>query len=247
MSSIVYVLSNEAMPGLLKIGKTSSDDPLQRMGQLYTTGVPLPFECEFAVAVPDEQADVLEQALHRAFEDHRLNPKREFFRMPLARVVAILGVWPGAEDVTDTAKQDLDAEVGQGELDAVKRERKRRPRLDLAALGIKAGDTLDFTGDDDATVVVVDAGRQMVSLNGSTVHLRDATYSLAEKEPGTPIRQAAYWAFDGRGLVELYEELHAENLREKVAVYDAMIDDGTANHAHKAHRTRCVNELAGDA
>ena len=44
MSNIVYVLTNPAMPGIVKIGKTNRDDPQVRMNELYTTGVPLPFE-----------------------------------------------------------------------------------------------------------------------------------------------------------------------------------------------------------
>ena len=41
---IVYVLTNESMPGLVKIGMTDDTDPSARMGQLFSTGVPLPFE-----------------------------------------------------------------------------------------------------------------------------------------------------------------------------------------------------------
>ena len=108
------------MPRLLKIGKTDRADPRRRMGELYTTGVPLPFECELAVAVEN---DALEDALHRAFAPHRLNSKREFFRMDLEQVEAILKVWPGAEDVTDAARRDLDANVDQEEREAIKRER----------------------------------------------------------------------------------------------------------------------------
>lgn len=97
MTSTVYVLSNEAMPGLLKIGRTGQTSPLRRMGELYTTGVPLPFECELAMAVDDDQALQVETALHRAFDPYRVNPKREFFRMNLEQAAAILKVWPGAQ------------------------------------------------------------------------------------------------------------------------------------------------------
>jgi len=45
---IVYVLINPAMPGLIKIGRTNQEDVKYRMSQLYTTGVPLPFECVYA-------------------------------------------------------------------------------------------------------------------------------------------------------------------------------------------------------
>ncbi len=215
MSSIVYVLSNEAMPGLLKIGKTT--DMPRRMGKLYSTGVPLPFDCEFAVAVPDDQATKIETALHLAFEPHRVNPRREFFRMRLEQAEALLKAWPGAEDVTDSARRVLERDVSQGERDAVKRERRRRPNLDLEALGVMAGDTLESTGGGDAaTVKVVDASHQTVHHNGETMHLRDATYRVTGKEQGTTIRQAAHWKFKGRVLVDLYDELHSEAETEEL-------------------------------
>ncbi len=39
----VYVLTNAAMNGLVKIGKTTRDDIRIRLDELYTTGVPVPF------------------------------------------------------------------------------------------------------------------------------------------------------------------------------------------------------------
>ena len=39
----VYVLTNPAMPGMVKIGKTTRD-VTHRLKDLYSTGVPLPFE-----------------------------------------------------------------------------------------------------------------------------------------------------------------------------------------------------------
>lgn len=43
---IVYLLTNPVMPGLVKIGMTLRDEIDARMKELYTTGVPLPFECK---------------------------------------------------------------------------------------------------------------------------------------------------------------------------------------------------------
>ena len=45
---IIYVLTNPSMPGLVKIGKTARGDVNARLSELYSTGVPVPFECEFA-------------------------------------------------------------------------------------------------------------------------------------------------------------------------------------------------------
>lgn len=50
---IVYVLVNPAMPGLVKIGKTTQLEVNERMKQLYSTGVPVPFDCAFACKVKD--------------------------------------------------------------------------------------------------------------------------------------------------------------------------------------------------
>lgn len=212
MTSTVYVLSNEAMPGLLKIGRTGQTSPLPRMGELYTTGVPLPFECELAMAIDDDQAQQIETALHRAFDPHRVNPKREFFRMNLEQVAAILKVWPGAEDVTDDARRELDAEIEQGERDALRRERRRRPRLDLPELGIRDGDQLEFAGKTDSplTVEVVEAAKQLVKMGDETLHLRDATRNVMGRDSSATVRQANHWLFEGKRLVDLYEELYTE-------------------------------------
>ncbi|MBR0794010.1 GIY-YIG nuclease family protein [Bradyrhizobium jicamae] len=43
MTEIVYLLTNEAMPGLVKIGRTNGE-LASRIRGLYSTGVPLPFE-----------------------------------------------------------------------------------------------------------------------------------------------------------------------------------------------------------
>ena len=74
--STVYVLTNEAMPGLVKVGKTSGSLE-KRMRDLYKTGVPIPFSCFYAVDVKD--ADFVERKIHEAFDDMRLNESREFF------------------------------------------------------------------------------------------------------------------------------------------------------------------------
>ena len=50
---IIYVFVNEAMPGYVKIGKTTNLE--QRLKQLYSTPVPLPFECIYAAKVADMQ------------------------------------------------------------------------------------------------------------------------------------------------------------------------------------------------
>ena len=75
MEGSVYVLTNPAMPNMLKIGKTTRDVEL-RLSDLYSTGVPLPFECEYAAKVID--IDKTEKTFPNAFSPNRINPIRVF-------------------------------------------------------------------------------------------------------------------------------------------------------------------------
>ena len=74
----VYILVNEAMPGLIKIGFTNQGVSA-RMNQLNSTGVAKPFECFYAAYVED-MAEV-ESFLHQQFSEHRVNDRREFFKL----------------------------------------------------------------------------------------------------------------------------------------------------------------------
>ena len=64
MEGTVYVLTNPAMPNMVKIGKTTRDVEL-RLADLYSTGVPLPFECEYAAKV--NNVDKTEKDLKAVF------------------------------------------------------------------------------------------------------------------------------------------------------------------------------------
>jgi hypothetical protein len=85
---IVYVLTNEAMPGLVKIGMTEDAAPSTGMGPLFSAGVPLPFAVAYACRV--ENALEVERSLHVAFEPQRIDATREYFRIDPAQAVAIL-------------------------------------------------------------------------------------------------------------------------------------------------------------
>ena len=86
MPGIIYVLTNEGMPGLVKIGITNANDVLQRITQLSShSGVPLTFVCHFAAEVEDNAN--MERKIHALFSENRVNPKREFFKIAPERVV----------------------------------------------------------------------------------------------------------------------------------------------------------------
>ena len=83
----LYVLANPAMPGLLKIGHTSTS-PEERVRQLSTTGVPALFEIQASFLVVD--APFVERRVHEHFEECRFASNREFFAVSLLEVLEAL-------------------------------------------------------------------------------------------------------------------------------------------------------------
>jgi len=85
----VYILTNEFMPGLIKIGRTESN-PKARASQLFTTGVPGGFK--IAEAVKTNDCKGLEAQMHDWFAPVRVNSRREFFRHDAREAALILRV-----------------------------------------------------------------------------------------------------------------------------------------------------------
>jgi hypothetical protein len=200
---IVYVLTNSAMPGLTKVGKTSQEDIQTRMGQLYTTGVPVQFDCMYACKVKD-YAEV-EAALHHAFGNTRVNPKREFFQIEPERVISVLKLL-ALEDVTPQVEEEL----SEG-LDATDKEsrdalaRSRRPPINFGVMKIPVGAILTYKDNDQIWVKVVDD--RHVEYNGAPCSLTKAhrdIFKLDYNAQPTP-----YWTYNGKTLKQIYDETYA--------------------------------------
>jgi hypothetical protein len=86
-SGYVYILINQSMPGLIKIGRTLRDSR-ERARELHTTGVPTPFELAFEVFSNAHEA--LEEEAHKQLQAFRVNTNREFFRFPLSDAIGLL-------------------------------------------------------------------------------------------------------------------------------------------------------------
>lgn len=84
----LYLLTNPAMPGLVKIGMTTRS-PEERAQELASTGVPLPFHVAAAWAVDDVRA--AERDAHAALARYRVNDAREWFRLSVPEAMRALG------------------------------------------------------------------------------------------------------------------------------------------------------------
>jgi hypothetical protein len=198
MPDIVYILTNEAMPGLIKIGRTNGD-VADRVRQLDTTPIPLPFECFYAAEVTD--ANRVEKAIHEAFGDHRVRKNREFFKLSPDKPKAIIellsqrNVTPGTEIFSES-----------DDLEAISEAKKRRAAFSFSLVSIRPGTVLQSVFDDGISCVVKDERR--VEFRGQDESLSSSALQIAhEKGLGwSAVAGPDYWKFDGRTLSELREE-----------------------------------------
>lgn len=203
MKEIIYILTNEAMPGYVKIGKTNSNLE-QRVRELsVSTSVPLPFTVFYACTVND--AKFCEHQLHDAFDDNRVNPKREFFRIAPERVVAALKL-AEIENITPK-KEYFESKEDQEALNAA---RKIRSRFNFEMVKIPIGAELYFSRNESIKAKVIDTHvANSIEFNGKKTSLS----SSAQKILGYQYSVAGtdYWMYEGETLDERRRQFEAEN------------------------------------
>jgi len=194
MSEIVYVLTNPAMPGYTKIGKTSNGLK-SRMHQLDSTGVPLPFECFYAAVVKD--SSFVEKQLHEAFLDQRVRSNREFFEISPERVRAALKLVEIEDATPDDTSQTAEDQV------ALDKARTRRANFNFTMVGIPSGSTLEYVRDSSVTAKVIDD--KNIEFNGEILSLSVA----AQKAAGVqhPLQGPIFWIYNGRTLDKIRKEV----------------------------------------
>lgn len=206
---IVYVLSNPAMPDILKIGRTSRSTVDERMRELYNTSVSFQFVCEYACAAKD--CVDLEKALHAAFAPQRLNPNREFFRIGLEQVLPLLDYLAAqhqAVNLTTEVEQVLNRHETAADSAARERYIARRPRMNFHEMGLADGALLTFTGPTATAepIEVTVCGAHKVLYNGEATYLTPLTQQLL----GLPynVAPARFWSHNGKSLDAIYNETY---------------------------------------
>lgn len=201
---IVYVLTNSAMPGLVKIGMTTRESIDTRMKELYSTGVPVPFDCEYACEVKASDCAKIEKALHTAFKPNRINDNREFFQIKPEQATAILELFD-RKDITT----EVNAEIGndltpEDKVAGEKIKSTRRPPLNFREMGINIGDKLTFVKDSLVEVTISEDKRVLYngeefSLTAVTKRLLGITHAL---------QPTSYWEYEGKNLRDIYDETY---------------------------------------
>ena len=201
MEGIIYILTNPIMPGIIKIGKTTQEDVKVRMAQLYSTGVPVPFDCQYAAKV--NNIDEVERALHTAFGPDRVNPKREFFEIEANQAITIIKLLE-IENVSPLVEQEANV-IDEVELDAGRVYAQKRPKMNFIEMNIPIGSELIFNNNGEVATVV---SEKTVKFRDEETSLTNATRQALGEGYAYNVAPGPYWRFNGRKLRDIYNETY---------------------------------------
>ena len=195
----VYILTNDYMPGVVKIGYTTQSIE-DRLRELDKTGVPWPFRCHFAIET--ERYKEIESFVHDAFADYRIRDNREFFKISPERVVAALRIAGEKEIKINNAATDESGKQLEEKTDS----EATKKRFQFDKFGIPLGAELTFTRDKEKKCKVIEGGN---------VEYQGATYSLSKlaiklmNELGYNWKYArgpAFFEFNGDVLTDIQDK-----------------------------------------
>ena len=194
---IVYILTNAAMPGYIKVGPTHQDDVAIRVKGLDNTSLPLPFECYYSAKVPDCRR--LERTLHFVFGEKRARGNREFFTTEPDLVKAIIEL-VAIENVTPS---DAEQAISPAQREAIEETKGRAERRTFERLGLAPGTILEFAKDPDITCTV--AGPRKVSFEGQELTLSGAAMIVIRRMgyAWPTVNGFEYWCHDGQRLSDM--------------------------------------------
>jgi hypothetical protein len=201
-SGIVYVLTNPAMPGLVKIGWTKRASIETHLKELFNIAVPLPFGCEYAYKVDD--CKKVEDALHDAFQPYRVHPKREFFYITPEQAKPILELL--GSDITKEFVDEISSDLSVEDKIAEENFRSKRPQSNFQEMNIPKGAKLVYIKDN--TIEVEVCGDKKVLYKGEETSLSAVTKGLLSLDYGVqPLR---YWTYNGKNLLDIYNETYPQ-------------------------------------
>ena len=123
MIGFIYIMSNSAYPGKLKIGQTSKD-PEERRKDLGSTGVLEDFVLEYRALSEDFES--LEKEIHKSLADKRVRADREFFTITTPEAINKIREIAGDRIESDKVFYVSPEELQGIEIDKETQERRLR-------------------------------------------------------------------------------------------------------------------------
>jgi len=198
--SFIYIMTNPAYQGYVKIGATSRNVEARRAELSKQTGVMFDFEI---YATYETRGDLQDKNFHRIIDKLnptlRANAKREFYKMEpeaaLDLLMAIAEIAGDTEKVVKWAEDSTPSDV-----------RTRKPSFSFTSAGIVPGSYITFTENEDIKVKVLDDRK--VEYNGKPISVSELARRLLDLKH--PVQGTLYFTYEGETLSDRRGRLEEE-------------------------------------
>lgn len=193
---IVYIMTT-AVGGLIKIGKSGTENYQERMRFLESNGYYNVSALKRFFAIELEEYDEKETLLHEIFSKQQIGDS-ELFALDYDLVKQLLLSFEGKIIFPKEMRREEEfAEVSEA--------RTRNARFSFYRKGLKNGDEVVFIDDKDIVAKVI--GEREVEYGGQVWKLSPLTYKIYEQKgeltPSGAYQGAAYFSFKGKKLKDL--------------------------------------------
>lgn len=216
MATTIYCLTNEAMQNLVKIGVANNLQ--ERMRALYTTGLPFPFECIYAVEVEDDnKAKAHEQRLFDVFSKNRINPKREFLEITPRQAKAAMGLIEGKDVTPKTTEEN---QIDHTDAAAIQKYESRLPRFRFQYADVPIGAQICFREDSSITAEVITQTKisykgEQISLSSATLKVREQLGLHSSDHTSGAYRGPDWWCYEDEPLSERRQRIEQDQAAEE--------------------------------
>jgi hypothetical protein len=193
---IIYLMTT-AVSGLVKIGKTGTNNYPERMRFLEANGYYNVAGLKRYFAIEVEDYDDKESLLHEMFSKHQVG-NSELFALDQDLIRQLLLSFEGTVIYPENINKDK-------EFDEVSTVRKQGALFSFYRKGLKNGDEIAFIPDTSITATV--CGEREVDYGGQTWKLSPLTYKIFDDKgqlnSSGAYQGANYWQYGGKKLKDL--------------------------------------------
>ena len=197
----IYILTNPAYEGYVKIGFTNSDVFKRAKDLSSASGVMFDFEVYGYYETPARLGD---KSLHKIIDglnpELRVNKRREFYKMSAKAAYEFLysvAELSGTQDrmsLVDEDDEDIPAKT------------KRRPPFSFKSAKIPVGAEIVFTGDNPVTAIVSDD--RHVLYDGEVTFVSELAQRLLDSK--WQVQGTLYFTYEGETLLERRNRMEAD-------------------------------------
>lgn len=196
----VYIMTNPAYEGYVKIGSTKNSVEQRRQELSAPPGVMFPFEI---YAYYETEKQLMDKSIHKLIDtinpELRANKRREFYKMTNETAYKVL------ESIAECTG-------AQGKLikcvdDGIGEKAKKKPRFSFKSAGIKPGEEIEFIGEEKQKAIVKDD--RHIIYNNKTMSVSDLAQKLLNSK--WQVQGTLYFTYKGETLNDRRLRMEREN------------------------------------